>query len=148
MGIKVSIKKFSELTIDELYSIIHLREKVFVVEQNAPYQNTDYKDQKAIHIMLWAKEDLVAYARVLPENVSYQEASIGRVVSAPKYRRKSMGKKLMEVALQVLEKELNTTKCRISAQSYLVPFYKNYGFEVCSEEYLEDGLPHYEMLKI
>ncbi|MEZ4929553.1 MAG: GNAT family N-acetyltransferase [Chitinophagales bacterium] len=147
MEITTAIKSFDKLSLEELYGIIHLREKVFVVEQNAAYQDTDYKDQKSWHVMLKDKERVVAYARVIPQGISYKEASIGRVVSDTEYRKLGLGRKIMEESLKVLNEKFKTSACRISAQTYLVPFYKSYGFKVCSTEYLEDGLPHYEMIK-
>lgn len=147
MEITTAIKSFDKLSIDELYGIIHLREKVFVVEQNAAYQDTDYKDQKSWHVMLKDAEKIVAYARVIPQGISYKEASIGRVVSDIEYRKLGLGRKIMEESLNVLHTKIKTNACRISAQTYLVPFYQSYGFKVCSTEYLEDGLPHYEMIK-
>lgn len=147
MEITTAIKSFDKLSLEELYGIIHLREKVFVVEQNAAYQDTDYKDQKSWHVMLKDAERVVAYARVIPQGISYKEASIGRVVSDMEYRKLGLGRKIMEESLKVLQEKYETSSCRISAQTYLVPFYKSYGFKVCSTEYLEDGLPHYEMIK-
>ncbi|MEZ4916749.1 MAG: GNAT family N-acetyltransferase [Chitinophagales bacterium] len=147
MEITSAIKSFDKLSLEELYGIIHLREKVFVVEQNAAYQDTDYKDQKSWHVMLKDAERVVAYARVIPQGISYKEASIGRVVSDMEYRKLGLGRKIMEESLKVLHEKFKTNVCRISAQTYLVPFYKSYGFKVCSTEYLEDGLPHYEMIK-
>lgn len=147
MNLNTTIKPFDKLSVDELYSIIHLREKVFVVEQNAAYQDTDYKDQKSWHVMLKDKEKVVAYSRVIPPGMSYKEASIGRVVSCPGYRNMGLGRKIMELSLETLKEKFGTNTCRISAQSYLVQFYESYGFQVCSKEYLEDGLPHFEMIK-
>lgn len=141
------VKKFDELTTRELYDMMYLRQVVFVVEQDAAYLDADKKDYDSIHVLQYIDLDLAAYARVLAPGVSYSEASIGRVVSAPEWRRKKLGRPLMEKCVEVLEKEYNTKKCRISAQSYLVPFYGEFGFEICSNEYLEDGLPHYEMIR-
>jgi ElaA protein len=141
------IKSFEALTKEELYDIMHLRQLVFVVEQNAPYVDADYKDQHALHVMAYINNQLAAYARVIKEGISYPEACIGRVVNHPVFRRTGLGKLLMEKAVEVLETAYNTRECRISAQSYLIPFYSGYGFEVCSEEYLEDGLPHKEMIR-
>jgi ElaA protein len=148
MQIDWRIKEFSELTTPELYDIMHIRQVVFVVEQNAAYVDADYKDQKAWHIMAYDKNTLAAYARVIAPGISYEEPCIGRVVNLPPYRRTGLGRTLMQKAIEVLEGKYKTTQCRISAQSYLIPFYTDYGFEVCSEEYLEDGLPHKEMKRI
>ena len=140
-------KGFDELSTRELYDIMHLRQEVFVVEQDAAYLDADRKDFSAIHIFTYEGEQLLAYARLLPPGISYFEASIGRVVTAQSVRRMGWGRPLMNKCLTILEKEWGTSTCRISAQSYLVPFYAEYGFEICSEEYLEDGLPHFEMIR-
>lgn len=141
------VKDFNELNTQELYDIMHLRQVVFVVEQDAAYLDADLKDFKCKHVFVYQNDEIAAYARVIPPGISYKEASIGRVVSAPKFRRKKLGRPLMHKCIEVLELGFKTTKCRISAQTYLLPFYKEFGFEVCSEEYLEDGLPHFEMLR-
>jgi ElaA protein len=141
------VKDFSELNVQELYDIMYLRQVVFVVEQDAAYVDADKKDFKSIHILQYKEDTLVAYARVLAPGVSYQEASIGRVVSAPEWRRKKLGRPLMHKCIEVLNDNYKTNTCRISAQTYLLPFYGEFGFQVCGEEYLEDGLPHFEMLR-
>lgn len=147
MQINWTIKPFTQLNISELYDLMHLRQLVFVVEQDAAYLDADFKDQKSIHVLGYHNEALVAYSRVIEPGVSYSEACIGRVVNNPNYRRNGIGKTLMAKTIDVLEKYYKTSICRISAQTYLLPFYKEYGFEVCSEEYLEDGLPHHEMIR-
>lgn len=141
------VKEFNELSIRELYDMMHLRQVVFVVEQDAAYLDADLKDLKSTHVLQYKNDSLVAYARVLAPGVSYQEASIGRVVTAPDWRRKKLGRPLMAKCIEVLKGRYGTEVCRISAQTYLVPFYREFGFEVCSEEYLEDGLPHFEMIR-
>lgn len=141
------ISTFQELSVDELYQIMHLRQEVFVVEQNAAYLDADYKDPDSLHVQVLLDNTLIAYARILPPGLAYDEVSIGRVVSAPAWRRKKLGRPLMNFCLDQMEQHFQTRVCRISAQSYLVPFYSEFGFEVCSEEYLEDGLPHQEMLR-
>lgn len=141
------VKGFEELSTRELYDIMHLRQEVFVVEQDAAYLDADYKDLPSKHIFAYEGGKLVAYARLLPKGVSYEEPSIGRVVTSPSVRRKGWGRPLMEKCVEELEKAYQTSACRISAQTYLVPFYGEFGFEVCSEEYLEDGLPHFEMIR-
>lgn len=141
------VKEFNELSIQELYDMMYLRQVVFVVEQDAAYLDADRKDFKGMHVLQYKDNELAAYARVLAPGVSYTEASIGRVVSAPSWRRKRLGRPLMKKCLEVLKEKYQTETCRISAQTYLLPFYSEFGFEVCSDEYLEDGLPHFEMLR-
>lgn len=147
MEIEWRIKQFNSLSLQELYDIMNLRQEVFIVEQNAPYIDADYKDQKAWHVMAYSNDKLVAYARIIEAGISYDEPSIGRVVNSPLFRKTGLGRLLMDKSIEVMEQKYQTSKCRISAQTYLVTFYSTYGFKVCSEEYLEDGLPHYQMVR-
>jgi ElaA protein len=141
-------KQFNELTINELYGLLRLRAKVFVVEQQAAYQDLDDKDQESIHLFIKNDEDLiVSYVRVLPRGLSYEtDASIGRVVTDPDYRKNKYTKALISQGIQIILNEFKTRTIRISAQTYLIDYYSTFGFKVVSEEYLEDGLPHKEML--
>tara|TARA_B110000908_G_C10122611_1_gene388322 strand:+ start:89 stop:544 length:456 start_codon:yes stop_codon:yes gene_type:complete len=141
------VKQFEELTLNELYDIMNLRQEVFVVEQECPYIDADYKDQQSIHVNAYYNNELVAHTRIVLPGVSYKEPSIGRVVSSPKYRKKGLGVKLMKKSIEVLEAFYKSSNCRISAQKYLIKFYEQFGFEVCSEEYLEDDIPHFEMFR-
>lgn len=141
------VKKFEELSVQELYDMMYLRQVVFVVEQDAAYLDADKKDYDSMHVLLYKENELAAYARVLAPGVSYEEPSIGRVVSSPSWRRKKLGRPLMQKCIEVLEETYKTSKCRISAQTYLIPYYGEFGFVVKGEEYLEDGLPHFEMLR-
>jgi ElaA protein len=143
-----SIKAFNELSVNELYDIFRLRMEVFVVEQNCPYQDADGKDQHASHLMgRNSKEELIAYARIFPGGISFNEVSIGRVITSGKARGMGAGKMLMEKAITFCHLIFGNQPVRIGAQSYLIKFYKSFGFEVVSEEYLEDNIPHVEMLK-
>ncbi|MDY3196137.1 MAG: GNAT family N-acetyltransferase [Paracholeplasma sp.] len=141
-------KQFNELTINELYDLLRLRAKVFVVEQQAAYQDLDDKDQESIHLFIKNDEDLiVSYVRLLPRGLSYEtDASIGRVVTDPDYRKNKYTKALISQGIQIILNEFKTRTIRISAQTYLIDYYSTFGFKVVSEEYLEDGLPHKEML--
>lgn len=141
-------KQFNELTINELYDLLRLRAKVFVVEQQAAYQDIDDKDQESIHLFIKNDEDLiVSYVRLLPRGLSYEtDASIGRVVTDPDYRKNKYTKALISQGIQIILNEFKTRTIRISAQTYLIDYYSTFGFKVVSEEYLEDGLPHKEML--
>ena len=119
MQLKWKLNYFKELSTDELYTILQLRNEVFVVEQNCIYQDADSKDSISFHLSGWDGVNLVAYCRILPPGVSYTEASIGRVVSSPQYRNKGYGKQLMNEAIihTLAQFECNTIK--ISAQLYL-----------------------------
>lgn len=140
------IKAFEELNTRELYSILRLRSEIFVVEQNCVYQDLDNKDLSGYHLMAIDNNELVAYLRVLPKGVSYKEISIGRFVVRKDYRRKNLGLELLNKALRFIEEDLKEKEVRISAQVYVKELYKKAGFIEASEEYLEDNIPHVEML--
>jgi ElaA protein len=117
-----------------------------VVEQNCPYQDVDGKDLKSLHVCGYAPDgSLVAYARLVTPGISYEEWSIGRVVTSPRVRRTGAGEKLMQTCMDYFM-EHRVFYVRISAQSYLYDFYAKFGFVGVSEEYLEDDIPHMEML--
>lgn len=140
------IKHFDDLTNDELYKILKARIDVFVVEQNCPYEECDNKDYDSIHIFSQENNEIIAYLRIIPAGVSYKEPSIGRVLVAKEYRRQGIAKKMMNKALVYISNNFENDSIRISAQKYLLDFYKSLGFEEVSDEYLEDGIPHHEML--
>ena len=139
-------KNFSTLTALELYEILKLRNRVFVVEQQCVYADTDEKDLVSGHLCGWNQRKLIAYARILPPGVAFAEASIGRVVTAPEYRRTGLGKELMQRAIIAVYENFECKVIKIGAQLYLKNFYSNLGFQACSDTYLEDGIPHIEML--
>ncbi len=141
----IKIVHYDELTKDELYRILELRNEVFVVEQNCSYQDCDGKDVDAYHLLL-EENGLVAYLRILKPGVYYPEYAIGRVLVKEKHRDKNYGKLIMNKGIDYIYKELGASVIRISAQSYLRKFYTSLGFEVVSDEYLEDDIPHLEML--
>jgi ElaA protein len=145
---KIKCLPFYQLNLDEFYASMSLRQEVFVVEQNCPYLDTDGKDQDACHVMGWDKDgDLVAYTRLLPKGVSYENyASIGRVISSSKVRGKGAGKEIMIASIAWCKKLFPNQKVKISAQVYALDFYRNLGFEVVGEEYLEDDIPHMSMI--
>jgi ElaA protein len=141
------VSRFDELTRDELYEILHLRCKIFVVEQDAPYLDMDYKDQKALHLQGYVDGRLVAYCRLFSAGGYFDEACIGRVIVAQEYRKYGFGHELMKRAVEIEESLLGEKKITISAQLYLKKFYESHGFKQTSEMYLEDGLPHIQMRK-
>lgn len=142
---EIKIVSFSELSIDELYALLKLRAKVFVVEQDCAYQDLDGLDKNATHLLGFKGENLVGYTRLLKPGDYYKEAAVGRVVTDPEVRGKGMGKALFQEALNVAQKRFPSAGVRIMAQCYLTKFYKEFGFVVDSEEFLEDGIPHVEM---
>ncbi|MBD7911292.1 MULTISPECIES: GNAT family N-acetyltransferase [Clostridium] len=141
-----NLKKISELTIEELYKILKLRSEVFVVEQQCVYQDCDGKDESSYHLYLEDKGEIVAYLRILPRKISYEEMSIGRVVVKKSYRGQSVASEMLKKAIEFIEEKLNQMEIRISAQAHLINFYGSFGFKAVTEEYLEDGIPHIEML--
>lgn len=141
-----TLKAFSELNIDELYEILSLRSEIFVVEQNCAYQDLDYKDQESMHLFATKQGKIVSYVRILEKGVSYEEMSIGRVVVHKDFRRKGLSSLTMKKAIEVIEEKFGQNKIRISAQAHLENFYGALGFKKVSEVYLEDGIPHIEML--
>ena len=152
--IKWTCKHFNDLTNQELYEILRLRNEVFIVEQNCPYQDLDRKDLKSFH--LWGHTPLssrrgvggevIAYARILPPDISYKEVSIGRVVTSKSARRTGAGKLLMEKSLEVIREKFGKVPVRIGAQAYLQKFYESFGFVREGDEYDEDGIPHIIMV--
>lgn len=136
-------RAFDELTRDELYAIIALRERVFVVEQKCAYLDADGLDPRCLH--LWAVERgaIVAYLRFLPAGVKYDEAAIGRVIVAQEARGTGLGKELMRRGLAMA----GAAPVRVGAQAHLERFYGELGFRRVSDVYDEDGIPHVEMLR-
>lgn len=144
--LKWKLKTFNELTVRELFDLYYLRQEVFVVEQDCPYQDADRKDLKSYHLMGYQGDVLVSYLRIVQPGVSYREVSIGRVVTKKSFRRKGTGSKLMNKGREELEKIYGLVPIRISAQKYLKTFYEALGYKPTGKEYLEDNIPHIEML--
>lgn len=138
------VKRFEELTIEELYEILRARAEVFVVEQNCAYQDLDDVDKDAYHV--WLEEDgkLLAYLRVIDKGKRLDEVSIGRVISLK--RREGIATKLMKIGVKVAKEKYGANVIKIGAQVYAKPFYEGCGFKQISEEYLEDGIPHIYMV--
>lgn len=145
--LKTTIKKFEALTTNELYAILRLRSEVFVVEQDCVYQDLDDKDKKALHVIGWYGNTIVAYTRIFDVKLYFNEASIGRVVVDQKHRSKGFGIDIMNASIDAIKKHYNQTQIKISAQTYLIKFYNNLGFKEQGKPYLEDGIPHTAMIK-
>lgn len=142
------IKAFDELTVHELYEVLRLRSEIFVVEQNCAYQDLDNSDQKALHLM--GRNDdgiLVAYTRLFGPGIKYAEASIGRVITSSLARGTGAGRQLMEKSIAAVEEAYGKGPIKIGAQQYLQRFYTSLGFEQTSDTYMEDGIPHIEMVR-
>jgi ElaA protein len=145
--IDIYTKTFQELTINELYDLLQLRSEVFVVEQNCVYQDIDGKDTKALHVIGKKNNKIVAYTRIFKPGDYFENASIGRVVVSNVERQHKYGYDLMEVSIKTIKGYFNTATIELSAQVYLKNFYNNLGFKEVGEEYLEDGIPHINMIK-
>ncbi len=143
--LKWKIKRFNELSLNELYSCLNLRSQVFVVEQNCVYQDIDGKDQKALHLFGEIENEIVAYARLFNAGDYFENASIGRVVVHSDCRSRKWGHEMMQHAIAGIEKKFKTKSITISAQLYLKRFYESHDFVQTSEMYLEDDIPHIEM---
>ena len=142
------LKRFEELSIEELYELLRLRSEVFVVEQRCNFMDMDNKDQKCYHLLGRKNGKLLAYARIVPAGLSYEFPSIGRIVVSGDGRGMGFGVELLEVSISTVEKLYGKTTIRIGAQLYLEKFYGSFGFQKSSEVYLEDEIEHIEMTRI
>jgi ElaA protein len=138
---------FNELSIHELYSYLQLRVDVFVVEQNCPFPEIDGYDQESFHLAYMVENEPLAYARILPSGVKYHRISIGRVIVKKEHRGKGLANELMDECLKFIDKKWPNQEVQLQAQSHLKDFYGSFGFESISNEYLEDGIPHVDMVK-
>lgn len=139
------LTSFEDLTNIELYEILHLRNLVFVQEQNCVYVDTDGLDNRSLHYTGYLNNELVAYVRLLPPGLSFKNASIGRVLTKKSVRRKGFGKMLMQKAIALCLQTFLVNEIDISAQLYLKKFYTQLGFTCCGAQYLEDNIPHIKM---
>ncbi len=143
---KFRLCSFADLSNDELYAILRIRQEVFIVEQTCYYLDADGKDFDSLHLFQMLEGSVIAYARLLPPSLSYpREASIGRVLTAPSHRGLGLGRSLMREAMEHCGKLWPEAGICISAQCYLENFYKSLGFASTEKRYLEDGIPHVEM---
>jgi ElaA protein len=147
MEIRWYLKAFNALSLEELYQILRLRNEVFIVEQNCPYQDMDNADQKALHLLGFTDEGLAAYTRLFEPGIKFDMASIGRVVTAQFARGTGSGRLLMEKSIKAVEENWGKVPIKIGAQLYLQKFYESLGFSQFSEMYLEDNIPHIEMVR-
>lgn len=143
--VELCVKKFEELSNEELYEILRARVNIFVVEQKCAYPEIDGKDQKAYHVFLKEDQVIHAYLRVLDRGISYDEVSIGRVLTTA--RGKGLGAKIMDAGIKTAENKLHAAKIRIEAQVYAKGFYEKFGFKQVSDAYPVDGIPHIQMLR-
>lgn len=139
-------KSFDELTNEELYAVLKLRFEVFVIEQNCLDIDPDGKDKISMHLMLEDDGKIIGCARILPPKVSYDEPSIGRIALDKSYRGKGLGREIVQKCIDFIHNIMKIREIRISGQAYLLDFYKSFGFVVAKGPYLEDKIPHYQML--
>lgn len=143
-----TLKSWDELSLDEFYAISAERIAVFVVEQDCPYQDFDGKDQKSHHFWASNKEgEVMAYLRIVKPGVSYDEVSIGRVLTAQSARGAGVGIALMKKGVEATLKLYGEVDIKISAQEYLIKYYEKFGFVAVGEGYLEDDIPHIAMIR-
>ncbi len=145
MGIQWKIKSFEDLSTNQLYDILKLRSEIFVVEQNCVYLDIDGKDKLALHLFGTFDGKIVAYSRLFKAEISFDNASIGRVVVDANYRDLKWGHDLMREAISGIKSYFGESQITIGAQLYLKKFYESHGFIQTSEMYLEDDIPHIEM---
>ena len=138
-------KKWSEVSSEELYSVLRLRSEVFVVEQNCVYQDIDNKDQKAIHLLGYINKELIAYSRLFNEGDYFKETSFGRAIIKKEKRGQGYGDELVKESLKTIKNYYGNKKVKISAQAHLKTFYSKHAFIAKGKEYLEDGIPHVSM---
>jgi ElaA protein len=143
---KFKIKKFKKLSVTELYDLLRLRSEIFVLEQKCIYLDTDGHDEKSLHVLVYVKKKLVAYARIVPPCTIFKTVSIGRVVVDEKYRGKEIGYLLMKKSIQETIKKYNPKIISISAQTHLEKFYNRLGFKAVGKTYLDCDIPHVKML--
>jgi len=148
MKLQFKLKRFNELSLSELYQLLQLRSEVFVVEQNCVYQDIDGKDEKALHLLGEMDGKIIAYSRLFKAKDYFDNASIGRVLVAEQFRSQKWGHDLMKNAIFAIQNSFGIQPITISAQLYLKHFYENHSFQQVSETYLEDGIPHIEMLRL
>lgn len=141
---EIDVKRFEELSPAELYDILKIRVAIFCLEQNCLYQDLDGKDKQAYHVYIKENGEIKAYLRVLDRGISFDEVSIGRVLTTE--RGAGFGNIILKEGLRVAKEKMNADKIRIEAQSYAKGYYEKFGFKQTSDEFLEDGIPHIEMI--
>ncbi|MGA1379680.1 MAG: GNAT family N-acetyltransferase [Chitinophagaceae bacterium] len=145
MEIRWTLQQFSELTNSDLYELLKLRSAIFVVEQNCVFPDMDDKDYSSYHLCGWDNDKLVAYTRLLPPGLAYENCSIGRVVTAASVRRQGVGRLLMKKSIEACQQLFSSRDIEIGAQLYLEQFYGSFQFKREGEVYLEDGIDHIHM---
>ena len=143
---KIVVKRFKELSVEEIYQILKVRADVFIIEQKCIYKDIDGKDEKAMHVMGKNNNEIIAYTRILEGGEDYDFPSISRVVVKKENRGKERGRKIMKESIKYIVEELKEKTIVLAAQKYLEKFYKELGFIAEGEEYLEDEIQHQKMI--
>lgn len=141
---KVTVKKTSELTVPELLMITKERIRVFVVEQDCPYQEIDDQDDQALHVMLTVNGEFAAYTRIV-EHADHVHMSFGRVLVIKRFREQHLGYQVVAATIAEIKARYPERDVKIAAQNYLKAFYESFGFKAVSDVYLEDNIPHLDM---
>lgn len=142
-----SFRSFQDLSKDDLYAILSLRQDVFIIEQQSIYRDLDFLDQKATHLMGMMDDKLAAYMRLLPPGTVYPDSfCVGRFVTAPFARQQGLGKAAIEQARDYFKKIDSNTPIRGSAQLYLVKWYESLGFQTEGQPYDDGGVPHIDVV--
>lgn len=141
---KLTTKYFHELTTNELYEILKARAEIFVVEQNCIYQDLDDIDYRSLHIFYEENGKVMAYLRAFEKDSASKIVQIGRVLTLT--HGTGLGGKLLKEAIHQIKETMKPSSIYIEAQCYATGFYEREGFVISSEEFLEDGIPHVEMV--
>ena len=136
---------FDTISTEELYDVLSLRQRVFIIEQDCFYEDLDYSDQDANHLLLYKDNKLIGYSRVFPPGIKYDAASIGRIVTDSDYREKGYGRIITQESIRFLKNNFPRSDIAISAQYRLVNFYEDLGFKKEGDVYLEDNIDHIKM---
>jgi ElaA protein len=136
-----------ELPARHIHAVFAARAAVFVVEQQCFYQDPDRFDLDAQHLIVWSGSEIAAYLRVLAPGTTYVEPSLGRILTTKAFRGSGLGRELIRRGLSEIEHRYPARAVRIGAQAHLEKLYASFGFEVASAPYIEDGIPHIEMVR-
>ena len=148
MTLRWTWQRWSELTPDTLYALLRLRSAIFVVEQNCVFSDMDGRDPACEHLCGWDEAGaLTAYLRLVPPGVRTPEVSLGRVVVAAAARGRGLGRAVMEEGLRGCAQRYPGKPVKVSAQQHLEEFYRSLGFRTVGDAYMEDGIPHVDMIR-
>ncbi|MFA5668168.1 MAG: GNAT family N-acetyltransferase [Balneolaceae bacterium] len=141
------IKTFSELSPQQLYDVLRLRQNVFIIEQNCIYADIDDSDNQGIHILFYEGDSLAAYARIFGPDIKFENAcAIGRIIVSPAFRGTGLGRQLITESIEWCKKEFVATDIQIEAQALLINYYQQFGFIPIGNIYPVDGIDHIQMV--